>query len=277
MPIEKEPRRVRGGRRLADRADRHRLYEKSVQCAEAEIDFVDAEFQRLRRRKPTRLREDFCGTALVCAEWVRRRRANTATGVDLDAEVLEYGRTHHLAALDRGARSRVTLEQADVLQVKTPAVDIVLAMNFSYWLFTERAVMLQYFRRVRAALVSDGVMFLDAYGGYDAFRVLRERTRYRGHTYVWHQADYDPITGRYLCHIDFEFPDGSRLPKAFSYAWRLWTLPEVREMLADAGFSRVTVYWEGTDEKTGKGNGEFKPAERGDADAGWIAYIVAEK
>jgi hypothetical protein len=39
----------------------------------------------------------------------------------------------------------------------------------------------------------------------------------------------------------------------------------------------VTVYWEGTNHKTGEGNGVFKPSRRGEACAGWIAYLVAEK
>jgi len=42
-----------------------------------------------------------------------------------------------------------------------------------------------------------------------------------------------------------------------------------------AGFSQVDVYWEGTDEDTGEGDGIYTPTEQGDADAGWIAYIVA--
>jgi hypothetical protein len=78
------------------------------------------------------------------------------------------------------------------------------------------------------------------------------------------------------CHIHFEFPDGSRMAKAFSYHWRLWTLPELREILLEAGFRKADVYWEGTDEETGEGNGEYQPCEIGDADAGWVCYVVAQ-
>ena len=53
-------------------------------------------------------------------------------------------------------------------------------------------------------------------------------------------------------------------------------MPEVRELLAEAGFAKSTVYWEGSDED-GDGNGVFEPEERGEADAGWIAYIIAQK
>jgi hypothetical protein len=56
----------------------------------------------------------------------------------------------------------------------------------------------------------------------------------------------------------------------------LWTLPEILEMLTETGFKNPTVYWEGTDED-GDGDGEFTPESQGEADAGWIAYLVAEK
>jgi hypothetical protein len=54
-------------------------------------------------------------------------------------------------------------------------------------------------------------------------------------------------------------------------------LPELRELLDEAGFSKVTVYWEGTDPKTGEGNNIYSPATVGDADPGWVCFLVAEK
>ena len=44
-----------------------------------------------------------------------------------------------------------------------------------------------------------------------------------------------------------------------------------------AGFSTAQVYWEGTDEKTGEGDGIYTASEVGTADAGWVCYVVAEK
>lgn len=263
--------------KMSRRADRHRLYEKAVQAVDVECDFVLETFADLRGRKPHLLREDFCGTAAAACEWVKRGPRQRAIGVDINAEVLDWGRSHHVARLTPAARRRVELIEADVLKVTTPPADVVVAMNFSYWIFSERRTLKRYFRRVRDALVDDGMLMLDAFGGHDAFKVMRERRDCGGYTYVWDQADYDPITGRMVCHIHFNFPDGSRLRKAFSYEWRLWTLPELRELLIEAGFSRVSVYWQGTDEETGEGNGEFLPAERGDPDPAWIAYLIAEK
>jgi cyclopropane fatty-acyl-phospholipid synthase-like methyltransferase len=265
---------------LAETADRHHLYELSVQCAEAEIDFVDETYKKLRGHRASLLREDFCGTANVCCEWVRRRKTNRAIGVDLDNEVLNWGRDHQLARLKNAQAKRIELLRENVLTATTDAPDIISAMNFSYWLFKERSQLKRYFRRVQQQLAPDGILFLDAYGGYDSFRDIEEEREIEdgdsSFTYVWEQEKYEPISGDLICHIHFDFEDGSRLEKAFSYDWRLWTLPEIRELLAQTGFSRVTVYWQGFDEE-GEADGIFEPVEEGDADAGWICYLTAEK
>lgn len=263
---------------MAQLADRHDLYQRSVQAVDAEIDFVDETFRKLRGRMPRTLREDFCGTANTSCEFVRRRRTNRAWGVDLDHLTLEWGLLHNIAKLPGSARTRVELVCDNVMTARVPRTDCVLAMNFSYFLFTERATLVRYFKRVRETLAAGGVFFMDAYGGYDSFRVLKERRAVKGGvTYIWDQADYNPVDDTATCHIHFAFKDGSKLEKAFSYTWRLWSLPEIRDVLADAGFKRSTVYWEGWDEETGEGDGDFQPATRGSPDPGWICYIVAEK
>lgn len=104
---------------------------------------------------------------------------------------------------------------------------------------------------------------------------MKEDTEYDDYTYVWDQHKYNPITGEGIYHIHFKFNDGSKIKRAFSYDWRVWTLPELKEILSEAGFS-PHIYWEGTD-KDGDGNGVFTRTEQGEADDSWIAYIVAEK
>lgn len=262
---------------MADRADRHTLYEASVQDPESELEFVAETFEALAGRPLVSIREDFCGTANTACEWVGSGSDRTAVGVDLDGPTLEWGREHHVKALSRAARGRLALLQEDVLTVRTEPVDAVLAMNFSYYLFTTRPLLRDYFRRAREALNNDGILFLDAFGGYEAHQELEERTEYDEFTYVWDQSAFNPINQHMTCRIHFEFPDGSKLDDAFVYHWRLWTLPEVRELLLEAGFSSATIYWEGTDESTGEGDGVYSATEQGDADAGWIAYLVARR
>ncbi|MFN7022008.1 MAG: class I SAM-dependent methyltransferase, partial [Phycisphaerales bacterium] len=264
--------------------------------------FVDDTFKALRGRRARVLREDFCGTFNTSCEWVRRRPGNVAVGVDLDEPTLRWGREHNLGLLSRSQRARLHIHHGNVLHpvplprgIGKSGLEMVLAMNFSFWCFKRRATMLEYFGAVRRALGPDGVYFLDFYGGSDAFKELRERRKvprarkgeegwfppgpgvYHGpFTYVWEQEKYNPITGELVCHINFRFPDGSSMRRAFTYHWRLWTLPEIRDVLADAGFRKTTVYWEGDDGKGG-GDGNFKPTEIGDAGASHICYIAAEK
>lgn len=265
---------------LADAADPLRLYELAVQCPEAEIDFIDATYRSLRGRSARSLREDFCGSAAVCCEWVRRRKSNRALGVDLNADVLDWARRNNLVTLDEHARKRVRLVEGDVRAPAGRVVEVISAMNFSYWLLTDRDSLREYFRSTREGLKDDGVLFLDAFGGYDAFRCITEERAIeqdgQSFTYRWDQELYDPVTGRLVCHIDFLFPDGSEIRRAFSYDWRLWTLPEIRDLLIEAGFQKVQVYWQGWDEN-GEPDGDFKPVESADADAGWICYLTAEK
>jgi hypothetical protein len=262
---------------MAERADKYRLYEESVQDATSELDFVDRTFQALRNRAPHTLREDFCGTGGVAAAWIPRHRLHRACGIDLDPAVLKWGMTHHASRLTAAEQRRLSLIEGDVLKVKTPAQDLILAMNFSYWIFKSRTALRDYFRSTCEGLAQDGVFVLDCFGGYDAFRVLRERRELEGFTYTWDQASYNPVTGDLRCHIHFRFPDGSKLDRAFTYDWRLWTLPEVREVLSEAGFAKTLVYWQGWDEEEEDGNGDFQPVESADPDAGWIAYLVALK
>ena len=265
-------------RTMAESADRHSLYEQSVQGVVEEYDFVSGTFRKLRQRQAHSVREDFCGTASMCCEWVRRDEKNTATGVDIDAEVLAWGRQHNLAALQANERTRVRLLQEDVFHVdQTEPVDVVLAMNFSYQIFKTREQLGRYFRKVHEALADDGILFMDSFGGYEAYREIKEKRKFKHFKYIWEHASYNPINGDILCHIHFSFPDGSKMKKAFTYDWRLWSLPELQELLAGAGYSRVSVYWEGTDKESGEGNGHYSPATSGDADPSWVCFLVAEK
>lgn len=260
----------------AETADRNILYQESVQDVESEIDFVEDTWNELRKRPAELLREDFCGTANTACEWVRRDEGHYAIGVDLDEDVLRWGELHNLSQLDVEQQARISLVHDDVVAAGTEPADIVLAMNFSYYLLMERSELLEYFEAVHQGLVDDGIFFLDAYGGYDAPKVLEEERECDGFTYVWEQASFNPIDSRMHCRIHFDMPDGSRMENAFDYYWRLWTLPEITELLTEAGFSQVDVYWEGTDEETGEGNGIYEATTVGDADPGWVCYIVAQ-
>lgn len=258
-------------------ADKYVLYEKSVQEPDAEIDLIKQMWSEQQTRPCQSIREDFCGTSQVAMQWVKDEPANSAVCVDLDPEVVDWAKARSAERLDDEQNSRIRWLLEDVRTTSPEKVDSVMAMNFSYYLFERRSEMLSYFKNVYAGLKDDGLFLLDAYGGSEAFAEIEEPRELEGFTYVWDQSSYDPISGHAENFIHFEFPDGSRMDKAFEYAWRLWTLPEIRELLAEAGFQDVVIYWEGTDEESGEGNGEFAPATVGEACEGWVAYLVAKK
>ena len=55
---------------MADRADPHVLYEKSVQSPDYDIPFFTEYFEKYAGRPLRLLREDFCGTAALSAYFV---------------------------------------------------------------------------------------------------------------------------------------------------------------------------------------------------------------
>ena len=223
---------------MAEQADIHDLYEKSVQNVEHEIEFLQETFQTLRGRKATLFREDFCGTASASCQWVRQGEEFQAIGVDINPEVLDWGRKNRVSSLPAADQARVRLLESDVMTAETPPVDLLVAFNFSYFIFDTRDLLRAYFRKAHAALKDDGVFFLDMFGGPEAQEETKEKTKHDGFTYVWHQAKFHPVTNFIRCHIHFRFPDGSRIKKAFTYEWRLWSAPEIREVLLEAGFKR---------------------------------------
>ncbi len=266
--------RPASNRRLARRADRHALYERAVQDPARDVQVLARWFRRIRGRVPRTLREDFCGTAVLCAEWARSRRDRTAYGVDLDEATLRWGLRHRIEAA--GVATRVHLEHADVRARKTPRVDLTCALNFSYCALHERADLVAYFRAARAGLRADGLLVLDVLGGRDS--MIEDETRHDlgDFVYVWEQAMFDALTHRMTAHIHFEFPDGSALRRAFSYDWRLWTVPELRDALREAGFSRVRPLWE----KEGPGGEEtgifYEPRRPVPNQDVWWTYLLVE-
>lgn len=255
-------------------ADKHLLYQASVQAPETEIEFMVASYRGLRKKSPRSMREDFCGTALLCATWVKSKPGRTATGVDLDPEVLAWGVEHNLEPLGEPG-NRIQLLQQDVLKKSSGRFDVINAMNFSYWIFKTREAMKKYFKSVLAALEPDGIFVCDAYGGWEAQEPMLEPRRIKGgFTYVWDQDKFCPITHDIENHIHFEFKDGTKWKKAFTYEWRFWTLPELRELLEEAGFAHVDVHW---DVAPADDEEDYRPCKRADNQAGWLAYLVAAK
>ncbi|MEQ1633722.1 MAG: class I SAM-dependent methyltransferase [Planctomycetota bacterium] len=259
-------------------ADKHVLYELAVQSPLREVKFLSRYYQKTTGEDLSTLREDFCGTALMATWFVKHRPQNRAIGVDLDRATLDWGIAHNVdKLLDDAQKQRLTLLCNDVRAVTKPKAQAIAALNFSYSVFKKRSDLLDYLRACYDGLEPGGMMFLDAWGGPDVQAVKTDRTRHKGFDYLWEQQEFDPISHHILCAISFAFRDGTRMRNAFVYDWRLWNMPELRELMEEAGFEDVHILWEGTLGDTRAGNGVFRRKEVGDADSAWIVYVVGRK
>ncbi|KAK6926606.1 hypothetical protein RJ641_008325 [Dillenia turbinata] len=166
-----------------------------------------------------------------------------------------------------------------------PARDIVCAFNYSCCVLHTRRELITYFRRVLDVLSKKGGIFvMDVYGGSSSEHELRLQRRFPNFTYVWEQAEFDIIERKTRVSLHFHLHKQQRkIRHAFSYSWRLWSLPEIKDCLEEAGFQSVH-FWirqmPDTDEtRSAEGFGagrdvkyeEVTTFQQQDA---WNAYIV---
>ena len=88
--------------------------------------------------------------------------------------MLDWGFKNISLIFQKKKKARVKLVNSDVLSVRACKQDVICATNFSYWHFTERSLLSQYFKSVRQSLNPDGALILDFYGGLDATKKLHE-------------------------------------------------------------------------------------------------------
>jgi len=269
---------------LAELADHHEMYQYAVQAPDTEVEFFEDTYESLRGKKPLSMKEDFCGTALLSVEWCKSDPERTAIGVDFCADTLAWGNEHNIQPAGADVASRLQIIEADVRDVVEPKVDITCALNFSFCIFKTRDDLRDYFTRALDGLKDDGMLILDMFGGTECLDELEEETEMDevDANYIWEHKSFNPINNDILCHIHFEFPDGSRMDKAFTYDWRLWSLQELRELLEEAGYRKVRVFWERfeedeDDDELLEGTGEFYETMEVENQESWQVYIVAEK
>jgi hypothetical protein len=268
--------------------DLHWLYEASVQNVDSDLDFAQRVFSNHWKRRPLTVREDFCGTAKLACHWVQRNEKNEAWGIDFHQPTLDWSVKYNVVDLTEAQKKHLHLVCGDVLETTTPKVDIAFALNFSFCVFKQRKILRQYFQAVRNALNDTGLFVMDIYGGTESVMAKSDDVReIPGFTtpdgvkisdfdYIWEQAEYNPITHHTTCHIHFKVPGVGSINKAFTYDWRLWTLPELQEILLEAGFSKAEVYLhdfndEGESDETFRRRNTYENAQ------GWIAYVVGIK
>jgi hypothetical protein len=240
--------------------------------------------------EPLLLREDFCGTAAVARRWAMEGRsrgdAARAFCTDLDAETLARAKARAVA---EDVADRLELVQADALRCEdtTPA-DVVFVGNFSIGYCHTREALVRYLRRSRERLkrgnggFGGGIFACDTYGGAGQWR---KGSLERTHTgrgaeivkYLWQQEEADPTTGMVTNSISFRVLENgdlaADLPRAFVYRWRLWSIPELREAMEEAGFTSTAVY---SDLNLAPGE-PARPADPSELGEDWIVLVAARE
>ncbi|MBY0113709.1 MAG: hypothetical protein K2Y21_12890 [Phycisphaerales bacterium] len=242
-------------------------------------------------RKPLTLREDFSGSAALARAWAASSKTRKSIAVDADPEPLRRA---------RGARVRAVV--ADVLRCAARA-DIIAATNFPVGYCHTRKALSKYLRSARSRLNRHGVLVFDVYGGRDAYspgkiiQLMRAPVQkpWSGELveYTFEQRAADPVTGLVRDVLHFRaWREGKgvaakrasraapdvELTDAFVYDWRLWSLPELRDALSEAGFGAVEVYDRLGDAIDSEGVLHLKPVAAGEElDANWVVYVVARK
>lgn len=247
-------------------ADRHALYEAAVQRPEVMVGFIE-DVSEHGGLSPRVLREDFCGTANLAAHWIASSADRRAVAVDNDPAILDWAERHNRSPLGSIAR-RLALVNADVRSVRRRA-DVLVSLNFSHFIYKRRDALRDYLRHAWRCLNRPGMMILDAFGGPASITPEVDQRNFASFTYLWEQAAFNPITSEILCKIHFRFPNGSTMRDAFVYDWRLWSLPELTELLHEVGFDDLDIYFESED-------GFITDLDPTDCDA-WVAYLVAYK
>jgi hypothetical protein len=261
--------------------DKYRHYENSVQTPEEHVRIFESMFFQIRRKEALSLREDFCGTFLISCEWVKSNDRRTAIGLDLDPEPVAFGRKHGYSKLKPSQKRRLDIRLQDVCVPTRDQHEIIGAGNFSFNIFKDKKALKKYFTAARKSLTRDGIFVLEMAGGPGFIAKGREQKTYTmpalgKFTYYWDQKSFDPIThfGTYAIH--FKDRRGVMHKDVFTYDWRVWSIPELREVMLEAGFKDTKVFWEdpGPD---GSGTGEYVAMEKGDNAFAWIAFVVGIK
>uniref|UniRef100_A0A1D1XDR3 Uncharacterized protein n=1 Tax=Anthurium amnicola TaxID=1678845 RepID=A0A1D1XDR3_9ARAE len=293
---EEEEEQAQGERGAATAPSKFHLYQKSVQSPRGDISYMQKFFLRyVGGRMPLHLQEDFCGTALLSAEWLRSDPRRTAVGLDLDLEALDWCLKNNLNKIGPDGYSRISLFHGNVLNPKEASLvnvrfhdpiqqatmgdqegklmlvnsvsesdftvqkcdvdantevfrkdcllaarDVVCAFNYSCCCLHRRADLVLYFKHVLGVLSKGGGIFImDLYGGSSSECKLKLQRRFSGFTYIWEQQEFDIVNRTTRISLHFHMGKKQILRHAFSYHWRLWSLPEIKDCLEEAGFQSV--------------------------------------
>lgn len=223
--------------------DKYQLYIDSVQDIGGLLGFVNSICgDKMKDKKnPPVLREDFAGTGINAYHWRLDAPLDSyAIAVDIDPEPIEWGKKE-FGDEDRG--DDVHFYNEDSLLLDKPS-DITLCLNSSIFSIHSRDRLSTYFNRVYERLNKDGVFIFEIYGGPSALTTGKDEVPIGidEFTFVWEQRNVNTLTNRSENYISFRFPNGQQMRDAFSYDHRVWTLPELMDIIGETDFKDTEVY-----------------------------------
>ena len=207
--------------------------------------FLDAVYRVANAGAKPGLARDFCGAFANSCAWVMLGPERRAIGVDLDPEQIAYGCVHYRSKLRPPQQVRVQVVQMNVFDPGLPKADVIAALGFPHFGLKTRVELLTYFRTCLETLEPGGLLALDCFGGTEAREAHEEPPVAAGATYVVEQEGFDPLTHEAVFRIHRRRRGDIKRRTVWTYDWRIWTVPELKEALLDAGFDRAWVYWEG--------------------------------
>jgi len=242
--------------------------------AQVEMRFLDAVYRVANGgARPAVLREDFCGAFANSCAWVMLGPERRAVAVDLDLGQIAYGCVHHRSKLRPPQQVRVQVVQMNVFDPGLPKADVIAALGFPHFGLKTRVELLTYFRTCLETLEPDGLLALDCFGGTEALEAHEEPPVAAGATYVVEQEGFDPLTHEAVFRIHRRRRGDIKRRTVWTYDWRIWTVPELKEALLDAGFERAQIYWGG--EADGEHEFDLVPVERVQEEpSSWTSYVV---
>lgn len=184
-----------------------------------------------------------CGTGIV-TELLARRGYAPVWGVDLSPAMIAVARTKAAA---RGLAQAITYVQqgAEALDLGGQTFDLVVSLFDSLNYLTEPATLRAAFARIHAHTAPGGVFAFDLNSLYALAYGFFEQTSTNGPVHhVWH-AHWDRETR--LCRIEMAFwvhdpQTGETRRFTETHLQRAYTIPEITEWLAAAGFANIEVF-----------------------------------
>ncbi len=239
-----------------ERNELHSLYEICVQRPVTIARLIRSAHAQLAdpgSPPPRTLHEDFSGTAAISRAWVASDPLAHAVATDLDPLAIAFGQSR---AAELGLDpSRIAWRTLDVRAAHTHAsthpAHAIFVGNFSIGELHNRADLIAYLQAARARLCPQGLFICDTYGGAAAFRTGLVHRTHPGRKpaerilYTWEQRSIDPFTARVVNALHFRIEVAGEIIAqhfdAFVYHWRLWSVPELRDAMHEAGFASTKV------------------------------------